>query len=347
MNTFKGSHFEIGRRYGEAFRSIIQQNIDILVKRIGYPALPLDDSDFQKWVSTQKDIIGSNWPWLVEEMRGVADGAGLELNDILFLNLRVWQYDLYSAKTPCSCSSMVIELADGTVANVGALDDCRDYYCGMVKVIPKQGYGFITFPIAGTTWGNRGINSTGLCIGESSQILKGLKQLSGYICADIAVRVILQTCKTVDEVRKFCKKYPFTLNLVCSDKNGDVFTAHCTSAGLFETANASPWVITNHVTDDLIKLKLYERGGYEFRESNTTHLRRGRLLDYAEKFNARCEAEDVRKYIADRMAGDSSSICPPGNIVLTYANPQAEPGVIWIAEPQVTDNEEWVKYECF
>lgn len=349
LTELKGSFTEIGRQYGEKFKAHIRKNIDILVKRNCTPPdpLPLNDSGFIKWVDDQEQIIANNWPWLLEEMHGVAKGAKQEYRDILFLNLRVWQYGFYSGKNSTACSSIAIELADGTIASAGALDDNTMLYGAMVKIIPEQGYSFMSFPIMGTSWGNRGLNSAGLSVGASSQILEGLNRLPGTICADIANRAILQTCSTVDDVRQFCKKHPFTLNLVCSDKNGDVFSAHSTSAGLFEIAGNTSCVMTNHVIDDEIRLKLHQQGVTEFKESNTTRLRRGRLVDYARKFSGKCRAEDLRQYVADRMNGAPSSICPTGNVVLTYANPQAEPGVMWIAEPQVTDNEEWTKYECF
>jgi predicted choloylglycine hydrolase len=344
LQEFKGSPAGIGQDYGKTFTEQIRKNIDILVKRTGYEPLPVSNPDFIKWVDDQEGVIADNWPWLIEEIHGVAEGAKVEYRDILMLNLRVWQYPLYSGSASTACSSIAIKLSDGTIANAGALDDNKDLYCDMVKIVPENGYGYVTFPITGTSWGNRGLNSAGLCVGASSQILPGMSRLPGTICADIANRVILQTCATVDDVRKFCKKFPFTLNLLCSDKDGDVFSAHCTSAGMFELRSK---ILTNHVIDDCIRLKLQKQGVCEFRESETTRLRRGRLLDYAEKFSGKCRADDVRKYVADRMAGASCSICPPGNIVLTYANPQAEPGVIWIAEPQAVNHENWERYELF
>ena len=347
MNTFQGSSFEIGRLYGETFKSIIQKNVDILVKRCCIPPnpLPLDNPDFQKWVDNQKNIISNNWPWLIEEMQGVAAGTDLEFNDILFLNLRVWQYEFYSGKASCSCSSMVIELADGTIANTGALDDCRDYYCGAVKIIPENDFRFITFPMAGTSWGNRGMNSVGLIVGESSQILPGIPRKSKTICADVALRVILQTCKTVGEVKEFCQQFPFTINLVCSDKYGDIFCAHQTSNGLYELSDKAPYVITNHVVSDKIMYKFSQAGVEEFRESSTTRLRRGRLQDFASKKNGKCEGAQIKKFIADRADKDPSSICPQHNVALTYANPQQEPGIFWIADPRGNKHEEWTAYE--
>ena len=343
-SIFRGNAFEIGKQYGAKFAEIIRRNLSILVWREGYDPLPLQDPDFTKWVDDQEKVISTNWPWLIEEMHAVAEGSGFNYQDILLLNLRSWQYNLCSGKAALpvgACSSLIITLADGSIANIGALDDGIQYYCGMVKIIPDHGYSFMTFPITGTSWGNRGINSAGLCVGESSQVLSGLKRLPGSICADIANRVILQTCATVNEVREFCKRHPFTLNLACSDKNGDVFCAHQTTAGLFEVADHTPYAMTNHVIDDLLIFKLSQLGVCEFRESGTTRLRRGRLLEFARKNNGRINAEDLKKFIADRMKGSPSSTCPKHNVVLTYANPQAEPGIMWVAEPSVSDNENW------
>ena len=64
-------------------------------------------------------------------------------------------------------------------------------------------------------------------------------------------------------------------------------------------------------------------------------------MDFILKRDRKCSAEEVRAYVADRMNGAPSSICPKGNIVLTYANSQAEPGIMWIAEPAVIGNENW------
>ena len=348
-NIFRGNAFEIGKQYGAKFAEKIRSNLSILIWREGYEPLPLKDPDFIKWVDDQEKVISTNWPWLIEEMHAVAEGSGFNYRDILLLNLRSWQYNHCSGKAAAqveACSSLIITLADGTTANVGALDDGIQYYCGMVKIIPDHGYSFMTFPITGTSWGNRGINSAGLCVGESSQGLNGLKRLPGSICGDIALRVILQTCATVSEVREFCKQHPFTLNLACSDKNGDVFSAHQTTAGLFELTDNSPIAVTNHVIcdhiiSDMVMYWLEDAGTCAFMESPTTRLRRGRLMDFILKRDRKCSAVEVRAYVADRMNGAPSSICPKGNVVLTYANSQVEPGIMWIAEPAVSGNEKW------
>ena len=76
---------------------------------------------------------------------------------MLLLNLRAWHFIYYSAGLAThGCSSLAITLADGRVACAGALDDPIEYYCGPVRIVPDLGHRFITFPIAGTSWANRG-----------------------------------------------------------------------------------------------------------------------------------------------------------------------------------------------
>ena len=154
----------------------------------------------------------------------------------------------------------------------------------------------------------------------------------------------MQTCATVEDVCEFCKKHPFTLNLVCSDSNGGVFCAHQTVAGTFELSGKAPFALTNHVVNDMIIYRLCNMGVTEFIESPTTRFRRGRMMEFYSERNAGCEGEDVRRYMADRMNGDISSICPDNNVVMTYANSQAEPGIIWVSEPQSSNSEHWQSY---
>jgi len=344
LYSFQGNPGKLGREYGKRLAGQILKNLRALVWREGYEPLPRRDADFIAWVKDQEGIIGKSWPWLLEEMHAVAEGAGVNYEDILLLNLRAWQYNFYGVLPVQACSSLAITLADGTVACAGALDDTIDYYCGPVRFVPEKGFRFITFPITGTSWGNRGINSAGLALGESSQLLPGLNRKPGTVNQDLAVRVILQTCSTVNEVREFCRKYPFTLNMVCTDARGGVFCAHQTAAGLLEVATETPCVLTNHITDDRLMYWLNQQGVKAFPENPTSRLRRGKLLDFAHKQNGKCSAAEVRAFISDYEEEKLSNICPAGNVALTYANPQAKPGSFWIAQPRVTGSEKWMEF---
>ncbi len=331
LSTFSGTPKDIGQAYGRQFASQISRNLDILVRRKGLDPLPLDDKKFISWIEHQEGIIAGHWPWLIEEMEGVALGAGAEYIEVLLLNLRAWQYEFYGAGE--CCSSLAVTLSDGTVACAGALDDPVEYYCGPVKIVPENGNSFISFPITGTSWGNRGMNSRGLAIGISSQILPGLKQLDGAINQDIALRVILQTCSTVSEVREFCKVFPFTMNLVCVDANGVIFCAQNTTAGLLEMPVESGYcALTNHVADDEYVYWLKSHGVNEFPESPTSRSRRGKLLEFARSSNGNCTSDEIKHLISTRDDSDTGSINNKGTIYMSYANPQDDSQTFWVAE---------------
>ena len=345
ITELKGTYSEIGRQYGSVMKGKIQENINILIHRKGCEPLPINDSEFKNWIDSQEKIIGENWPWLLEEMKAVAEGAELEYREILMLNLRAWQYSFYSGKSPGNaCSNILITLNDGKVALAGALDDPSMFYCGCIKYQPNEGKSFFTFPITGTSWATRGINNDGLAVGISSQILQGLKRKENSINQDIAIRVIFETCSTIDEIRDFCKKFPFTMNITAVDSDGKVFCAHNTTAGLFEVADNVPCVLTNHVSDDKIMYELSKLGVGAFRENKTPRARRGKLLDFASEKEGECYPEDVMKIVADRAGNAVSSICPEGNYCVTYACPQAEKDTLYISAPRLTDSDEWKRY---
>lgn len=347
MLDLNGTPAAIGRTYGETCRDDILANLKVLIHRDGHMPLPREERDFQAWVRRQESLLGEHWPWLLEEMTGVAAGCGVSYEDLLLLNLRAWQYDYYGRPPSGSCSSLAITLADGAVVSAGALDDPAQYYCGPVRVTPDHGHAFISFPITGTSWGNRGMNRAGLTAGISSQLLPGLRSLPNAVNQDLAMRVILQTCETVGDVREFCRAFPFTLNLVCADAAGGIFCAHQTAGGLFELPVTDGWcALTNHVTDDGIIHRLCRLGVTEFRESPTSRARRGKLVEFCRQRSRDCTADDVLELIGRRDDGDKGTIHNEGTIVLTFASPRDDPRGLHVRQPQApTGSGEFVRVE--
>ncbi len=232
---------------------------------------------------------------------------------------------------------MTVTLSDGTIANAGALDDPPDLYCGAVRIVPDEGYRYISFPITGTSWGNRGLNSAGLAVGISSQGLPGIKSLPHAMPFDLPTRGMLQTCATIAEVREFCKSFPFTLNFVCTDAEGGVFCAHHTAAGLHELPVADGrCAITNHVIDDAVTYKLSPHGLGNLPAGTTySHQRRGNLLEFLRDRNGSCTAEEVRDYIGSRDDTDMGAIHSARTVYLTFANPQVDKTGLWVQQGSV------------
>jgi len=344
MITLKGNPSQLGREYGKMCAEEIRQNLSVLiwcenyVRREFFEVLPREDSDFIAWQKKQESILSDNWPWLLEEMAGVAKASDVSFEDILLLNLRAWQYS-YFGKPGVACSNLAITLDDGTVACAGALDDPVEYYCGPVCFEPDDGYSCITFPITGTSWGNRGMNEKGLSMGISAQPLPGLKKLDNTMNQDLAVRIILQSCSTVGQVRDFCREHPFTMNMVCVDAAGGIFCAHNTAAGLFEIPARGTAEITNHIVSDKIKKQLSAMGVSEFPETDTTRPRRENLINFTQAHSGKCTAEEVMKFIStcDETNPGSINRHNNGTVFLTFANPQNDPKTFWVMRPHIED----------
>jgi len=333
MLNCEGTPAQRGRSYGEQLKDSIRENVKILVHRVGHPSLPRGEAHFQSWMRRQESLMAKHWPWLLEEIRGVAAGCGEEYEDILLLNLRAWQYDLYNKPPAGGCSSLAVTLSDGAVVCTGALDDPPQLYCGPVRFVPEEGFRSVSFPITGTSWGNRGMNSRGLSVGISSQSLPGLKSLPNAVNQDIAMRVILQTCATVGEVREFCRAFPFTMNMVCVDAAGGIFCAHQTAGGFFEVPAPEGWCcLTNHVCDDGMRYRLMSLGVKEFPESPTTRARRGKLVEFCRERNGSCSAEEVLSLIGRRDDGDPGTIHNGGTVCLTFSSTK-EPHTLRVLQP--------------
>lgn len=178
------------------------------------------------------------------------------------------------------------------------------------------------------------MNSRGLSIGTSSQVLPGLRQLPGTVNQDLAVRVIIEKCDTVRDVREFCRAYPFTLNLVCVDALGEVFCSQQTACGTDEIPTEGFCALTNHIVNDGFRHKLAKQGVTEFPEVGHTRKRLQKLIDFAGDRCGMCSAEEVMRFISHRDDEDPATIHNKGTIYLTYANPLADSRTFWILQPK-------------
>ena len=338
IQEFSGSAKARGEKYGTIFRDRIISNVETLLAPSGPPwsRVPLrrNDPDFVSWQRKQESILASQWPWLLEEMDGVATGSGVPPDDILLLNLRAWQFGDYRLEVANCCSSLALTLSSGEVACAGALDDPVEFYAGPLRIVPDEGYSYISFPLTGTSWGNRGLNCAGLAVGISSQQLPGLQKRPGYINQDLAVRAILQLCANVDDVREFCRSYPFTINLLCVDASGGIFCAHQTTAGLQELPVNDGWcALTNHVANDLARIAISQRGVSSFPESESTRPRFAKLEEFCRTHNTICNIDELIKFVETRDDTDPGSINNQQTAFITYAVPQQDPSGLWISQP--------------
>ena len=84
----KGKHGEIGRQIGEARRAQIQHSIAnarVLIDQ-SYDQLELTWSGAQIQARKYLPFVEERYPQYVDEMRGIAEGANVEFDDVMALN---------------------------------------------------------------------------------------------------------------------------------------------------------------------------------------------------------------------------------------------------------------------
>lgn len=332
--VFQGSPEQIGRRYAAFCHEAIRRNIRWLLQ--DGEIKPKLTKTFLKSVAYQERFMSDRWPWLLEEMRSVADTVGVAYEDILLLNLRAWwgteNPGVMSISEPeDGCSHLAITLQDGSVACASALDDNILLYCGPVKIVPDHGYRFITLPISGTSWGNNGMNSAGLAVSLSSLPIEGERYTEKAIGRDLALRVLLQTCSNAKEAREFCTEIPFNINLICVDRDNEVFSAHVTPLGVFEAPPLQGYAaLSNHVSSDDLMYQLSRLSDAQYIENRTTRLRRGNLVRFSRDRSGQCTPDEVKAFFMREDQRDQGSIHNALTAYLIYMNPANERDTIRI-----------------
>lgn len=320
-----------GRKHGATLRAQIHRNVAELMGNLLTDANPGRRDRILAWQKRLRTFCFDHWPWLQEEMQGLAEGAELDLATIELLNFRAWQYDVYHAG---ACSSVAARDAHGHVLTAGTLDDPRHLYA-IAQCQPTQGLRYLSFPIAGTTWANRGMNESGLALGISSLICPGVKfDLENLVPVDLVFRYMLQFCSTVAEVEAACRRYKIFCNLVAVDRHGGVFASsnYCGDFTAYPVPDGTA-ALTNHPV---------EPAATTLRARGFTGPDPGAYsVERLEQLTVWIAAHKGRVSVADARAlfGDKSQFGRVNNsntAFATIAVPQTDSHTLWLAQQPVT-----------
>ncbi|MCU0486131.1 MAG: C45 family peptidase [Anaerolineales bacterium] len=135
--TFSGTHRQIGRQYGEACSNLIQQNLELSLKRLQAHTGATAQQVFKRVLQYQP-YVRQYAPFLDEEIVGMAEGAILSLEQAYFLQLRAEIESAFSTRTSHSeCTSFMIRhdaSADGQPL-AGQNADLPAFYADMLVVM--------------------------------------------------------------------------------------------------------------------------------------------------------------------------------------------------------------------
>ncbi len=329
--VLQGAPRELGRQQGTALRGQIHANIGALLGDFfngGKSSAQLEK--IRTWQARLREFSFDLWPWLQPEIHGIADGAGISRELAELLSFRAWQYEIYHAG---ACSSFALPGAQGRILTAGTLDDPRWLYA-VAQCQPTQGLRYLSFPIAGTVWANRGMNEAGLALGISSLICPGVTfDLDQLVPVDLVFRDMLQFCATVAEIEARCQKFKFFCNLIAVDRHGGVFSSsnYCGDYASHPTANGTA-ALTNHPVGGAATA-LTERG-YTGPDAVGYSVER---LDQISAWFAQESGHATITGAAGFLGAPAAfgTVNNPNTAFATIAVPQSDPHVLWIAQQPV------------
>ncbi len=166
-----GSPTELGEAHGESFRDLIAEHIACHREWIfEFAAIPLDgeklDALWQPWIDANEAAA----PELVDEMRGIARGAGVpfehvfQLNSLLDLGNFRWM-DCIRETVGCTCFVVPHEAGSGKtlLGQTYDLSAFRRSFNIVLRVNPQDGPTQLVYSLAGMV-GLAGLNEHGLGI---------------------------------------------------------------------------------------------------------------------------------------------------------------------------------------
>ena len=328
--VLQGDPRALGRQQGTALRSQIHSNIGALLGDFLTGTKGPSPTVIRTWQKRLRTFCFDHWPWLQDEIAGIAEGAGIEVELAELLSFRAWQYEIYHAG---SCSSFALPGAGGKILTGGTLDDPRFLYT-IAQVQPTSGLRFLSFPLAGTVWANRGMNESGLALGISSLLCPGVKfELEKLVPVDLVFRDLLQFCSTVAEVEARCRKFDFFCNLVAVDRHGGIFSSsnYCGQLTAYPVS-AGTAALTNHPIE--AAATALRAGGYTGPDPGAYSIERlAELTAWNTAHTGRATVADAQIFLGSES--NFGRVNNPNTAFATIAVPQSDPHTLWLAQQPV------------
>ena len=335
MRTFptiqaQGPPFELGRQHGQAAGELITR-----FARIGLPAFlrctPAQlVPTFAPRLAAYAAAIGREAPHLLEEIRGIAVGAGITPEESLLLQLRP-ELGYARRQAPAGCTSIGVAPAR-TIRGAALLgqnvDMPRDLleYGIVLHLRPQSGPEILTWTLAGVI-GQTGINSWG--VGRCGNVLFSGGWRPG-LTTTVLFRLALEA-RTAAGVVDLCARpdRAKSNNFLVSDATGTVATIEMTTDDhrVLDPGADGVIVHANHYQHpDFVPADLCPY-------PDASRLREKRMLDLAHRAPGPLADGDLQEFLSDH-ANDPHSICghgPPGLQTIASCVLEASRGRLWVS----------------
>jgi len=300
MHGFSGTHYEMGVQQGRAARETILRVLkeagrlrDIRGARPAMLPMPVFLRVAKRRVARVAggDILGP-YPRQAERLRGIADGAGLDLREVLFmqameLTFRTPSYDLMA----CTVVGLRAGRAGGGGPVIGKNFDylgdlggfqlaCRSAPAGRLRTMG--------FQMAGLPCAVDGMNERGLVL--TYNLAQTVERSPSFTPLSMAIQEALETCQDAEEALAFISRARFGGHAAIVgifDATGGMHALEVTgSHRVAREADGDQLVITNHYLTPEMRRYEIPSGALFRKDADYPGLR---ILESSERRRARAE----------------------------------------------------------
>jgi len=258
MIETEGGAYERGFQYGEKTKELINRFLNQLYT--SYNQLYGMSKDqllmkVRKYIPFTEDYS----PEVMNEIRGIADGAGRDIEDIM---MAVAYYDISEVRSQikCGCTSFAVtgQAAEGRETYIGQTwDDCLEFWWEgeinlLVKINCDSGLKLLGYTIPAIPIG-AGLNSEGIALCWNSL---HCEEMQVGVPTYVIIREVLQQ-KTIGEALNAVirARRSESFNFLIADSNGEIYNIEATPNNLDIMYVDEYFAHANHFISNKLKIK--------------------------------------------------------------------------------------------
>lgn len=337
---FRGTHRQIGQQFGEACSDLIKKHRDYALERLNgkfhVSARRLHEAVLQYRPFVQKYAKGFD-----DEVQGIAEGAGITLEEAYLLQLRAEINHYCRSNTECTTFAVLAEATSNGVPLIGQNCDLPAFYSELgvvVEYVPDDGPATLMLTPAGQV-SYIGINDLGVGVFANFLTCDGWRAgFPRYMLSRLAL-----TKGTVEEAIELVRhvERASSRNLIMLDKHGSAADLENTPArDALITPENGLLAHSNHYTAG----SLLEEERLHGVELENSRVRLDRMWSLLKENHGKLNVEVMQEILRDRgsyphclcqIPGDEKVQSPgdKGADIITFASVIAEPseGNLWVA----------------
>ena len=294
-----GSHRELGRQHGEQARDRVQAHAEYLKQRFNGST-----DAFQRAALAFVSLFEQHCPHLVEEIRGLGEGAGIPFAEAMACNVR----GEISRAPAEGCTAYAIRpkaAASGGVL-VGQNSDLPSKmieFAYVLRLKPEGKPDALIWTFGGMI-GYHGMNSAG--VAHFANALGG-GPASRFALPHYPVKRLMLECRRMSEVVDVFKRVPLASNgnYVIADGDGEILDVEATTEGPQILSDEDRGYIAH--TNHYLSARYATRENHD-RSSPDSFARQRRIDALLAKSVGQLDATALRRFLSDHSNGPRS-IC--------------------------------------